>query len=322
MIRALNFVLIASVLVCGATWADEPPVLEWMKDVQKAKARAAKEGKDLFINFTGSDWCTWCIRLDEEVFSTPTFQEQYADQFIYLYLDFPRRDPEKKAAVVDPKLNQQLASEYGVRGYPSIVLATADGTPYARTGYQRGGAANYNLHLKQLLELTKPLRELVESDEPTPELVKKSEMAINQGGWVTHDSFRKYWDLVIEEDPQDKSGALGLAQAGKLYHFAHPKPAKSVAGKEQGQKIEPPTPLQIYEYIQARPKLSGPVMINEAYTAARALIGQGKTEPAAALLERALADPIVVNNNQAKKMLRDQLKRCQAPTSKPSSRPQ
>ena len=43
-----------------------PP--HWYADFDKATAAAEKEGKDLLVDFTGSDWCGWCIRLDEEVF--------------------------------------------------------------------------------------------------------------------------------------------------------------------------------------------------------------------------------------------------------------
>ncbi|HIA27437.1 MAG TPA: thioredoxin family protein, partial [Planctomycetes bacterium] len=32
-------------------------------DFDKAKETARSEGKDLLINFTGSDWCGWCQRL-------------------------------------------------------------------------------------------------------------------------------------------------------------------------------------------------------------------------------------------------------------------
>ena len=34
----------------------------WTSDFEAAKAQAAKEGKDLLIDFTGSDWCGWCIK--------------------------------------------------------------------------------------------------------------------------------------------------------------------------------------------------------------------------------------------------------------------
>jgi len=52
-----------------------PAAEGWLEDFAAAKAQAAKEGKDLFIDFTGSDWCGWCIRLDKEVLLTPEFKD-------------------------------------------------------------------------------------------------------------------------------------------------------------------------------------------------------------------------------------------------------
>jgi hypothetical protein len=42
---------------------------EWIQNFTDAKAKAKAEKKHLLIDFTGSDWCGWCIKLDEEVFS-------------------------------------------------------------------------------------------------------------------------------------------------------------------------------------------------------------------------------------------------------------
>ncbi len=45
----------------------------WLTDYAKAKAQAAAEKKPLLLDFTGSDWCTWCIKLDKDVFAIPAF---------------------------------------------------------------------------------------------------------------------------------------------------------------------------------------------------------------------------------------------------------
>ena len=41
----------------------------WLTDFDQAKQQAAASGKYILINFTGSDWCGWGKRLDQEVFS-------------------------------------------------------------------------------------------------------------------------------------------------------------------------------------------------------------------------------------------------------------
>lgn len=48
--------------------------LVWHTNVKEAIDLAKKEDKPLFLFFTGSDWCGWCIRLQKEVFKTPEFE--------------------------------------------------------------------------------------------------------------------------------------------------------------------------------------------------------------------------------------------------------
>ena len=123
--------------------------LPWVKDVAAAKKQAADEGKDLFINFTGSDWCGWCHKLDDEVFTHASFVDAATKEFVFLFLDFPRSD-ELKAQVVDKELNEKLQEAFRVAGFPTIILATADGKPYGRTGYQPGGPEAYLEHLVEM----------------------------------------------------------------------------------------------------------------------------------------------------------------------------
>lgn len=123
--------------------------LNWTADFQAAQAQATEKGLTILANFSGSDWCGWCIRLDEEVFAHQAFKD-YADDNIVLFLaDFPNKTklPEDVA-----QQNERLAKQYGVRGFPTILLLNADGQVLGRTGYQRGGPEAYVEHLKKLLE--------------------------------------------------------------------------------------------------------------------------------------------------------------------------
>jgi thioredoxin-related protein len=120
----------------------------WLVDYEQAKTQAAAEKKDLLLDFTGSDWCSWCIRLRKEVFEEEAFKKAAPSQFVLVELDFPQ-DTSKQPEMVR-KQNEALRDTFGIEGYPSIVLADASGRPYAQTGYQKGGAAAYLKHLEEL----------------------------------------------------------------------------------------------------------------------------------------------------------------------------
>jgi len=121
----------------------------WLTSLSEAKTLAKKEGKPILMNFSGSDWCGWCIRLDKEVFSTSVFKDYAKDNLVLLELDFPK----KTAQAEDIKTqNRQLADQYKVRGFPTIILIDADGKVILETGYKRGGSAAYVDHLKKAIQ--------------------------------------------------------------------------------------------------------------------------------------------------------------------------
>src|SRR5438874_6929764 len=93
--------------------------LTWMTDVPKAVEKAKAEKKLVMLDFTGSDWCGWCIKLHKEVFSKPEFAEYAKKNLVLVELDFPHG---KKQSDELKKANEQLMSKYQVRGFPTIVV--------------------------------------------------------------------------------------------------------------------------------------------------------------------------------------------------------
>jgi len=121
----------------------------WMADFDKAVEVAKKENKNLLVDFTGSDWCGWCIKLHDEVFDHKAFLDAAQKEYVLVALDFPRSD-ELKAKVPNPERNNELKNKYGVRGFPTILLLTPEGELIGQTGYQRGGPEKYVAHLGEL----------------------------------------------------------------------------------------------------------------------------------------------------------------------------
>src|SRR5258706_15636165 len=62
----------------------------WVSDFEKAKKTAASEGKDLLMDFTGSDWCGWCIKLRKEGFELDAFKTAGPKNFVPVEIDFPQ----------------------------------------------------------------------------------------------------------------------------------------------------------------------------------------------------------------------------------------
>ncbi|MFH0878977.1 MAG: thioredoxin family protein [Lentisphaerota bacterium] len=121
----------------------------WKQDFGMALAEAKDSGKYILMNFSGSDWCGWCIKLDKEVFSREVFNT-YADQNLVLVsVDFPRGTPQSNKQIWH---NELLKRQFEVEGFPSILLLSPAGDLVARTGYQPGGAEAYIAHLQGFIE--------------------------------------------------------------------------------------------------------------------------------------------------------------------------
>jgi len=141
---AYGSLILVGLLAWNVSAADEL----WTTNYEQAQKDAAKAGKSLLMDFSGSDWCGWCIRLDREVFSDDVFKKTVTKDFVLVLLDLPN-DKSKIPAEVQAQ-NERLKGKYAIRGYPTVILADAKGRPYAQTGYQAGGPETYLAHLAEL----------------------------------------------------------------------------------------------------------------------------------------------------------------------------
>lgn len=106
----------------------------WTEDVANAKKSATGDKKDLLLEFTGSDWCPPCKMLKAKVFDSTHFMAEAPKGFVLVKLDFPRDKSHQTAAVIAQ--NTELAEQYRVAAFPTVILADAKGRPYAQwSGY-------------------------------------------------------------------------------------------------------------------------------------------------------------------------------------------
>ncbi len=142
--------LLALTALASLTFSTVHAAEGWTEDFEAAKKLAAKEKKDLLMDFTGSDWCAYCIKLKKEVLSKPEFISTVPKSFVLVELDFPQ---EKEQDAKIKAQNEKLQKDYSIDGYPTVLLADAAGRVYAKTGYMPGGAAPYLAQLEEFQAL-------------------------------------------------------------------------------------------------------------------------------------------------------------------------
>ncbi|MEY2561549.1 MAG: hypothetical protein QOG51_1964, partial [Verrucomicrobiota bacterium] len=119
----------------------------WLTSYEQAQQEAKANHKLMLMDFTGSDWCGWCIVLEKEVFSKPKFQEYAGKNLVLLELDFPRS---KQIAAETVAQNERLARQYQIEGFPTIVVLNGNGKQVGQLGYIPGGPDAFIAELEKL----------------------------------------------------------------------------------------------------------------------------------------------------------------------------
>ena len=121
----------------------------WLVGWDNAARTATTTSHPILADFTGSDWCGWCIKLRKEVFDTPEFILWAQKSVVLLEVDFPQQ---KKLPAAQAAENDNLAKKYAIEGYPTILLLDNKGTELGRLGYQDGGPGPWIAAAEKLLK--------------------------------------------------------------------------------------------------------------------------------------------------------------------------
>jgi thioredoxin-related protein len=130
---------------------------EWHPDFETARKLAKTNGKYILLNFSGSDWCTPCIKLRQEVFGSRGF-EQLANSSLELYdADFPRKKKNQLSKELQQS-NDALADKYNPLGkFPYTVILTAEGKVVkAWDGYPDNNSTLFIEQLKSVCDVKHP----------------------------------------------------------------------------------------------------------------------------------------------------------------------
>ncbi|SPE60991.1 Thiol-disulfide isomerase or thioredoxin (modular protein) [Verrucomicrobia bacterium] len=154
---------------CLSAEGDAP---EWFTNAQVAQEKARSENKFVLLDFTGSDWCPWCIKLKREIFDQPEFGDFARANLVLVEVDFPRhkqQDPAQRSA------NHLLAKAYRITGYPTVIVLDPQGQVVGRTGYLAGGPGIFDAKLEEILKSARPSFAYPPSNQPAGDAPSQSE---------------------------------------------------------------------------------------------------------------------------------------------------
>lgn len=125
----------------------------WYQSYDQALEKSEETGKPILVDFTGSDWCGWCIKLHDEVFSKPEFKKWADENVVLLELDFPRKK-EQPAALAEQ--NQGLSDSFGIRGFPTVLFLNSEGAVLGKYGYDKGGPEVWTKKATKIIASSSP----------------------------------------------------------------------------------------------------------------------------------------------------------------------
>jgi thiol-disulfide isomerase/thioredoxin len=205
--------LLVSLWLPASTRAEGP----WLAEYEEAQAIAQRDGKDLLIDFGGSDWCAPCQLLKTSILSQPEFSDRAARHFVLVDIDDLHRKPMPAGR---KERYKKLQERYGIEAFPTVVLATADGRPYARTTYHPAittpGA--YWEHLQPLRQRGTVLRAALEKAARLEGSARAAALADGLAE-VPADFVPRFYEDRVQElrrlDPEDGTGYLAFHDGRK-----------------------------------------------------------------------------------------------------------
>ena len=281
---ALVTLTVASLVTSDAIAVDKG----WTVSFAEAKAQAAKEGKKILMEFTGSDWCPPCKALHAKVLSQEVFKTEAPKNFILLKLDNPR--DKSNQSVAEQAQYRKLSAQYKVSGVPTIILADDQGRPYHRqVGYSGDPADKYVADLNQKSTVLAKRNEfLAKADQA--EGVERAKLLDQAIGLIDSElAISTYVDTVKEIIKLDAEGSAGLKAK---YESALQVAEISTALTEIQGSLRNGTPDQAIAKIDkllAEKKPTGEGLQEVLYLKSLVKFKSGDKETAKKLLEEAMA---------------------------------
>lgn len=147
-----NFILLLFVFAFTCSFqlkGAESGSIHWLTNFEEAVNQSRNTSKPILILFTGTDWCTWCTKLEKEALHTSDFAQAAGNSFIFLKLDFPLYSPQNANLTAQ---NKQLQKRFEVRSFPTVIIF--DGQQNQQigvTGYRPGGGREYANYLQKMV---------------------------------------------------------------------------------------------------------------------------------------------------------------------------
>lgn len=192
------------------------PALPEAANLDEALARASAEKRDVFVDFTGTDWCKACIHLRTQIVDSDAFEAAFGEKYVLVSVDFPRT-PALVAQIPDDekRRRESLLTSYRIAGLPGVVLMDEKGMPYEiingtrRTPEEYIALVNAGLQKRAARDAAFAKAASLSGMERAKALAE----GLNVLPTVCRDKYLAEIDLINEADADNTLGYKGLGSA-------------------------------------------------------------------------------------------------------------
>ena len=183
--------------------------------MEDSKKQAVEEKKDLLMVFSGSSWNNRSKKFDEEVLNVEDFKKGIAEKFVPVVFDFPAKREDAHDHLLE------LQQKYRLRQMPSIILADAEGRPYAYTGVRQGTVADYLKHLDELHAIRVEFDRRV-AEAKTKEGMERAKLLVEGLKKLPQDMVREFYENELidlaDADPKGETGYIAEIEKAEALH--------------------------------------------------------------------------------------------------------
>ena len=206
MIRSFFSATVLTLLTGAAFALTEYPTTE------AALTAVANNGRNVMLDFTGTDWCTACIHLRDKIMATPEFEQALGDKVVLVEVDFPRTPALKEQITPEEwERRESLLASYALEALPAVVLLDSEGLPYGVIRGTRPKPADYIALVQEALAARNARNKALKDAEALQGMEKARALAaaLELLPAVCRDKYAKVIGEITELDPEDTLGYRG-----------------------------------------------------------------------------------------------------------------
>lgn len=192
--------------------------LQQMPDMESAITKAQAEKKNIFVDFTGTDWCTACKHLRSNIVESKEFEAELGDKLLLVEVDFPRTPALVAAIPEKEKLRREsMLALYRIQGLPGVALLDENGMPYDVIQGTRRTTKEY-IDLVKAGFAKRDARDKILAEAASLKGMEKARALAKALELMPEGCHHKYGYLIDEINAADPENTLGFKGKGSAAH--------------------------------------------------------------------------------------------------------